>query len=231
MICLVNLVKWLNTRKCFNNYYTITGAIGETLDEHRCYKYLGIWEQPSDVVHDQNKVIIREKIIDRTKQLCKSKLSARYLMQAINEFALSTANYHLGIVDFTIRELEIIGHKIKQILYEKKFLMRAANVNRLYLPRSELGRELQSLGNRADIVMTALLNVITSDDERAEIGKVESQFATTLSSIRDIVSEKYNLPSTEHDIDQLKQAQITKRLEHTATKSMHNMIFTMDGQQ
>lgn len=64
----------------------------------------------------ENKCIIEEKIERRVGKLCQSKLNAKNLFAAINEYALSTTNYYIGLLPYEQSEFEEIDRKVRRIL-------------------------------------------------------------------------------------------------------------------
>lgn len=95
----------LNQEKSCTNAAT-PELITKTIDTHEAYKYLGIWEKRDGKRSNENKTALKKKILNRVDSICKTKLIARNFSRAINEFALSTANYMVGIVYFTSKKFE-----------------------------------------------------------------------------------------------------------------------------
>ena len=56
------------------------------------YKYLGIIEDPTGVPKHETFLKLKANVLARVDLLCKTKLNARNLFRAINEFALSSLN-------------------------------------------------------------------------------------------------------------------------------------------
>ena len=81
-------------------------VFGQQVDEIDGYKYLGILENSQNVVKNENKEILKQKILMRIEALCTTKLNARNLFRGINEFAISTINYYIGILNYEPEEFE-----------------------------------------------------------------------------------------------------------------------------
>jgi hypothetical protein len=85
-----------NSPACQNEATLIEGTEG--------YKYLGITEDCQSRTKPETLETIKRKIMARTERLCKTKLSARNLMIAINQHAISPINYYAGVVDVAPEE-------------------------------------------------------------------------------------------------------------------------------
>ncbi|KAM7306753.1 hypothetical protein ISCGN_010420 [Ixodes scapularis] len=125
-------------------------------DDHRGGKYLGILEDSLNVVKDDNKAIVTNKATERTGILCKTKLNAANLFRGINELALSTLNYYIGILPFKPKEYETTDKEVRKILRECNVTRNAANMDRLYLKRDQLGRGLAFVEEKAELMLKSL---------------------------------------------------------------------------
>ncbi|XP_040066760.1 uncharacterized protein LOC120840341 [Ixodes scapularis] len=130
-----------------------SGVFGGVVDDHRGYKYLGILEDSRNVVKDENKAIVTKMATERTRMLCKTKLNAANLFRGINEFALSTLNYCIGLLPFKPKEYETIDKEVRKILSEYKVTRNAANMDRLNLKRDQLGRGLACDDEKAKLML------------------------------------------------------------------------------
>ena len=74
----------------------------------------------------------------RIEALCTTKLNARNLFRGINEFAISTINYYIGILNYEPEEFEQLDKQIRQILAKHNVIIKASNIQRLYISRDEL---------------------------------------------------------------------------------------------
>ena len=62
------------------------------------YKYLGVTENRCSIVMRQSYTDLKNTIIERTKSICNTRLSGKNSIRALNEYALSVANYYIGVV-------------------------------------------------------------------------------------------------------------------------------------
>ena len=93
----------------------------------------------------ENKAIVRRMIRERVRNLCQTDLMAKNLFKAINEYAISSINYYVGILHYTEKDFKDLDNDIRRELSEAAATRRSANTERLYLPRTELGRDLTNI--------------------------------------------------------------------------------------
>ena len=126
------------------------------LEEHEGYKYLGVLEDRTGrTMHETKKKIVKI-ICDRAERLCKSKLNAENLFWALNEHALSLLNYYVGLVEFEHEDLDKLDQEIRKILRANRIHYQAANTERLYIPRSEMGRGLTNAAQKGERILVAM---------------------------------------------------------------------------
>ena len=77
--------------------YEVDSVHAEDLGADGTYKYLGIHENRHNQIAKETKEMVKQKILARIDSLCKTKLNARNLMQAINEYAISVLNYYVEL--------------------------------------------------------------------------------------------------------------------------------------
>ena len=92
-------------------------------------------------------------MIARAERLCSSKLNAKNLFKALNEHALSLINYHIGVLRLEPEDFSEIDHEIR---HKHRVHMQPACRERLYLPRSEMGRGLQSIEQKSEHMLLQL---------------------------------------------------------------------------
>ena len=88
---------------------------------------------------------IKKEYIRRLKAILKSILNSGNTVKAINTWPVPVIRYSAGIVDWKNPELRKIDRKTRKILYMYQALHPRSNVDRLYLPHSEGGKDLLSL--------------------------------------------------------------------------------------
>ena len=74
----------------------------------------------------------------------KSQLNAGNVIQAINIWAVSTVKYPAGIIKWTKKELQQIDRKTTKLIIRYRGIRSKSYVDRLYMPRSDGGRDLVS---------------------------------------------------------------------------------------
>ena len=90
----------------------------------------------------------------RLKKICKSQLTIKNKVRAINQLAVPVVSYGFGIVDWHQKHLNALDVKTRKILTYNKLIYRNQCLDRLYLPRSEGGIGLVEINGafRATIV-------------------------------------------------------------------------------
>ena len=68
------------------------------LQEDVPYKYLGI-EENAQIEHKLMRQKIHEEYVKRVKKICKSELTTKNKITAINQFAIPTVTYGFGVVN------------------------------------------------------------------------------------------------------------------------------------
>ena len=115
-----------------------------SLQEDEDYKYLGLWE--SDQFKSRK---IKTKIVDkyyrRLRKVLKSKLNGGNVIKAINTWAVSTIRYSAGILSWSKEEVKAIDRKTRKIMTMYGGHHPRADVDRLYVKRTEGGRGLKSV--------------------------------------------------------------------------------------
>ena len=80
-------------------------------------------------------------------------LNSRNLFIAMNEYALSTLNYHIGLVDYTPEEFTDLDRKVRTELRIHRIHYQPASLERLYLPRKENGRGLINIEHNSEKIL------------------------------------------------------------------------------
>ena len=91
------------------------GSTIEDLQEDASYKYLGI-EENTNIQHKNMRSKIHTTYIQRLKTICKSELTTKNKITAINQYALPTVTYGFGIVDWPQQHLNTLDIKTRKIL-------------------------------------------------------------------------------------------------------------------
>ncbi|KAF7675363.1 hypothetical protein TCON_2719, partial [Astathelohania contejeani] len=93
-------------------------------------------------------------------RLCESNLNSKNLFKAINEHAISLVNYHIGLQHLEPADFLKLEHKIRQILIKHKVHLKPGCKERLYLPRTEMGRVLYSVEMKSEYMLLQLLDTL-----------------------------------------------------------------------
>ena len=111
------------------------------LQEDTPYKYLGI-EENAQIEHKSMREKIHAEYVRRVKQICRSELTSKNKITAINQLAIPTVTYGFGIINWPQKHLNNLDIKTRKILTLHKVLYRNQCLDRIYLPRSEGGMGL-----------------------------------------------------------------------------------------
>ena len=166
-----------------------------TLESGTTYKYLGVLENNNNMIAPENKEKILKEIYNRVELLCKTKLNAKNMFRAINEYALSLLDYYIGILDFKPKEMERIDIEIRRILNSYKIHLKPANKERLYLPRSEFGRGLISIEYKAEKILHSFYSYLKEEnnDRKRTILENEKTENSMITNIEAIIKGKYQV--------------------------------------
>ncbi|KAI2805264.1 hypothetical protein BLOT_004258 [Blomia tropicalis] len=200
-------------------------AFGQQVDEIDGYKYLGILENSQNVVKNENKEILKQKILMRIEALCTTKLNARNFFRGINEFAISTINYYIGILNYEPEEFEQLDKQIRQILAKHNVIRKASNIQRLYISRDELGRGLQNIRDKSEQMLMSLNKYLNSKSVTRPIIEVEKRLATHLGMIEEYLKMKYDFVEEEISRELLTAVQEENRMQQIRDKRMHSIVF------
>ncbi|KAF7683224.1 hypothetical protein TCON_1556 [Astathelohania contejeani] len=157
------------------------------VDGTRVYKYLSIIEDHSSNIMRESFEKVRRELLARMNRLCESNLNSKNLFKAINEHAISLVNYHIGLQHLETADFLKLDHEIRQTLIKHKVHLKPGCKERLYLPRTEMGKGLHSVEMKSEYILLQLLDTMKKYENilsrRAAILKVEEQNKTLLSLI------------------------------------------------
>ena len=129
------------------------GTIIKDLNNNSSYKYLGI-EENASIEHKHMRDKIKKEYLSRLKKICRSDLTTKNKITAINQLAVPVVTYGFGIIDWPQYELDTLDIKTRKILTLHKITYRHQCLDRLYLPRSKGGLGLLEINHafRSSIV-------------------------------------------------------------------------------
>ena len=136
------------------------------------YKCLGVDE---DIGFDGplNKEKVRKEFLRRTRKIWESELYSRSKVTAYNAFALPVLTTSVGVLDWNEQELKDLDVKTRKVLNMSGSLHSKGDIDRLYVPRSDGARGLNSVLDMFKNRMANLSNYLqqTHNNPRMEIVK------------------------------------------------------------
>ncbi|TBU19116.1 hypothetical protein CWI38_0219p0010, partial [Hamiltosporidium tvaerminnensis] len=117
---------------------------------------------------------------------------------------------------------------VRAVLVKNKIHLRPGCKERLYLPRTELGRGLHSVELRSEHMLLQLLDCLEKSKEistrRAAILKVENNNKTHLALIKGFLKVKYRL-AEEVTKKSLEEAQLAKLYNEIEKRKLHSKLY------
>ncbi|TBU19956.1 reverse transcriptase, partial [Hamiltosporidium tvaerminnensis] len=114
------------------------------------YKYLGIIEDSRGIPTRSSFEEVQSKLISRVKRCFHTRLNAKKLFNAINQHAISLINYHIGVLRLEPADFSKLDDAVRAVLVKNKIHLCPECKERLYLPRTELGRCLRRVELRSE---------------------------------------------------------------------------------
>ena len=99
------------------------GSHVSDLEQDSTYKYLGI-EENAHIEHKMMRKKVFSEYIRRLKKICKSQLTIRNKVRAIDQLAVSVVSYGFDIVDWPQKNLNALDIKTRQMLTYYKMIYR-----------------------------------------------------------------------------------------------------------
>ena len=198
------------------------------LEGMQSYKYLGITETASSSISTESFEKVRKEILNRIKRLCETRLNSKNLFRGINEHAISVINYHIGVLKLEPKDFAKLDDEIRMVLINHKVHWQPSNKQRLYLPRSQLGRGLCSILHKSEHMLFELKNSLSKSCHtslrRAAILKVEKDNMSHLALIDSYLRAKYKFEGS-FNRKELCEAQIKTLLVDIEGKQCHERLF------
>ena len=107
-------------------------------------KYLGVTERDGIQQFSMREKIL-EECFHRVRSILRSELNASNRIDAINSLALAVVIYSFTIINWSLTEMGKVDTKISKLLTMYRMHHPKSDVNRLYLPRKEVGSGLVQL--------------------------------------------------------------------------------------
>jgi hypothetical protein len=113
----------------------------QELEQGKTYKYLGI-EESECIQHQQMKDRLKQEYNSRVRMVLKSELNARNKITAVGALAVPVLRYSFGMINWRLEEIKQIYRKTIKMLTMYKMHHPKADIDRLYIKRTEGGRGL-----------------------------------------------------------------------------------------
>ena len=96
------------------------------------------------------------------RKILETKLNGNNMIKGINTWAIALLRYSAAFLEWTKLEKEELDRDTRKLLTIHKALHPKSDVDRLYLPRNEGGRGLQSAQDTIELVILGLDNYVRS---------------------------------------------------------------------
>ena len=137
----------------------------KSLEEGESYKYLRILETDK-VLEKKMKLNVSKEYIRRLRKVLKSKLNGGNLVRGVNTWAVSLLRYSAALVSWRKSELQAIDRKTRRLFTIYGALHPKSDVDRLYIPRKEEGRDLISIEDCVELAIRGLEVYVHGSEER-----------------------------------------------------------------
>ena len=139
-------------------------AIIRELDPGESYKYLGVYEC-NGINHSAMKEKFRKEYYRRIRVVLMTELNSKNRIVAINTLAAPVLQYSYNILNWNLLDLQRMDIKTRKLLTSHRMHHPKADIDRLYLPKSNGGRgmiQLEMAYRTTTIAMSTYLST-TSD--------------------------------------------------------------------
>ena len=202
----LNKCKVVNMRKGklveLGGIQLVSGGVIAELKSDEVYKYLGV-EELDGVKHERMKTKVWSAAKQKLKKLLESELNSRNLFQAINECVMPVITYSFGAVHWLESEVKGLDVRIRKMLNMYRVFEIKSDVDRLYLPRSDGGRGLQSVWDSFKKIICRISHVLlnSSSEVLKACAEVDSkgQFSIKSKADKFLASHEVELPSKFED--------------------------------
>ncbi|KAK1351059.1 hypothetical protein LUQ84_000332 [Hamiltosporidium tvaerminnensis] len=141
---------------------------------------------------------------------------------------ISLINYHIRVLRREPANFSKLDDAVRAVLVKNKIHLRLGCKERQYLPRTELGRDLNSVELRSEHMLLQLLDRLEKSKEistrRAAILKVENNNKTNLALIKGFFKVKYRLVE-EVTKKSLEEAQLAKLYNEIEKRKLHSKLY------
>ena len=121
-----------------------SGEMIKEIDTEGGYMYLGLLE--ADTIKDKKmKDNLKREYARRVRNILKSHLSSKSVVNAINCRAISIIRYSVGIAKWNLSEIKELDRKTRKLLTIHNMFHKRGDIDRLYVKRSEGGSGMISV--------------------------------------------------------------------------------------
>ena len=151
-------------QKSLGKCIEINGVKIKEMEEGEPYRYLGI-DETIGYSGKFNKERVACEYYRRVKKIWISQLNSKNKTIAHNCFAIPVLTPTLGILDWTLEEIEKIDMRTRKILCMAGNFHMKSDINRLYCNRKEGGRGLNNFENTYELRTAGIRRHIIRDKE------------------------------------------------------------------
>ena len=141
------------------------GKVIKSLQGGESHKYLEILEADK-FLEGKMKLNVSKEYIRRLRKILKSKLNGGNLVQGVNTWAVSLLRYSAVFVSWRESELQAIDRKTTKLFTIYGALHPKSDVDRLYIPRKEVGRVLISIEDSVELALGGLEVYVHGSEKR-----------------------------------------------------------------
>ena len=209
-----------NSQECVETAMLLEGAQG--------YKYLGIIEDSTSRPTMESYDKVKTELCARVERLCQTRLNGKNSMKAITEHAINLINYYIGLLRLEPQHFKDLDDDVRHILTKHGMHMQPGCLERLYLPRTELGRGLVNIEFRSEQMLLQLFGMLSESaavsTRRAAILKVERVNNTHLGTIPAYLRSRYAFGSSP-TLKALTVAQSDLLYSEISKKTLHAKLY------
>ena len=112
------------------------------------------------------KLKVSKEYFSRLRKVLKSKLNGGNLVQGVSTWVLSLSRYSAAFVSWRKCELQAIDRKTRKLFTIYEGLHPESNVDRLYIPRKDGGRDLIAIEDCVELAVRSLEVYVRGSEER-----------------------------------------------------------------
>ena len=162
-------------------------------------------EENSTIEHKDLRKKATQEYLRRLKKICRSELSTKNKITAINQMALPVLSYGFGIIDWPQRDIDNLDVKTRKVLTMHKLIYRNQCMDRVYLPRREGGVGLIEIN---DALRNTIINLSqyleTTGDKLLKLVKTHHQNNLSehksITKLAEIFGKEHNLHFTTNSL-------------------------------